>query len=111
MTDNVIYGKQNLLKNCTIVKACLLLLVILGHSIAYWATDWFTGDSTFRPVYLSVLLRWLGSFHVYGFALVSGFIFTFKMESGKYQLYKDFVVKKAKRLIVPYIFVALIVSV
>jgi len=82
MMDIVIDRKQNLLNNCIIVKAFLLLFVILGHSIAYWASDWFTGDSTFRPAFLSVLLGYLGSFHVYGFALVSGLIFAFKMEQG-----------------------------
>jgi len=97
-----------MLNNCSTVKAILLLIVIFGHSIAYWASDWFTGDSTFRPTLLHVLLDWIGSFHVYGFALVSGYIFAYKIESGGYKVFLEFVLKKAKRLIVPYMFVAMI---
>lgn len=61
----------------------------------------------FQAPVLGKLARWLNSFHIYGFTLVSGYLFCFlKYEKGKYWAWGDFLKNKAKRLLVPYLFTA-----
>lgn len=63
----------------------------------------------FKSKVLSILAVWLNTFHIYGFTLVSGYIFQYlKYEKDKYQKFLLFIVNKAKRLLVPYAFVAII---
>lgn len=51
----------------------------------------------------------LGNFHVYCFTLISGYIFYYLIfEKNKYKSFKNFIKNKTKRLLVPYLFVALI---
>ena len=50
----------------------------------------------------------MNSFHIYGFTFVSGYLFYFlKYEKGKYYHFPSFAVNKAKRLLVPYVFVSI----
>lgn len=63
----------------------------------------------FKSKVLSILAVWFNTFHIYGFTLVSGYIFQYlKYEKDKYQKFLLFIVNKAKRLLVPYAFVAII---
>lgn len=70
------------LKNCTFVKTVLMLLVILGHSMAFWSGSWFTGNPEITSLSMNYLYKWINSFHVFAFALVSGYIFAFKVSGG-----------------------------
>lgn len=106
VTETKSYDTKIYISNTVFIKAILLLMVILGHSIAYWAADWFTGNASYRPEWAVILFQWLASFHVFGFALVSGYIFACQMEKGAYSFYLEFLKKKVKRLLIPYIFVA-----
>lgn len=96
------------LKNCTFSKTVLMLLVILGHATASWGQGgWFI-----PPAFSSVLCRnvtaWLGGVHIYAFALISGYLFCYKMTGGGYPEYLQFLKTKAKRLLIPYLFGAII---
>lgn len=100
---------QNL-NYCDFAKTILMLLVVLCHSAAFWGGNWFTAckplqtDST-----LGMLSSWLGTFHVSGFTLISGYIYYFvKNERGKYNKFLDIILNKAKRLLVPYIAVSIL---
>ena len=79
---------QNLqdIKNCSFVKTVLMLLVILGHSLAFWSGDWFTANPAIESNAISIINSWIGSFHIYAFTLVSGYIFAFKIFGGVRQL-------------------------
>lgn len=99
---------SNALQNCTFVKTILMLLVILGHSAAFWNGNWFTNNPIFHSRGLALFGEWLGSFHIYAFTVVSGYIFAFKMNKNSYPKYIPFLKNKAKRLLVPYIFVAIV---
>jgi hypothetical protein len=58
---------------------------------------------------LKYIAGWFNSFHVYGFTLVSGYLFYYlKYEKGRYQEFIPFVQNKVKRLIIPYVFIAII---
>ena len=96
------------LENCNFIKTILMLLVVLYHSCALWKSGgWFNQAPANPSAFLDILAQWLNSFHVYGFTLVSGFIFySLKNEKGKYQDRKAFVISKMKRLIVPYVLVS-----
>ena len=96
------------LTNCNLIKTILMLLVILGHSCIFWTGTWFVENPMIDSKGLSFLSSWLSSFHIYAFALVSGYIFAFKILKGGYSHYGVFLKNKAKRLLVPYVFVMLI---
>lgn len=95
------------LSNCTFAKTVLMLLVILGHATSSWGGQWFV-----TPVYPSVIntavTAWLGGMHIYAFAVVSGYLFCFKMSGGGYDNFRKFIQTKVKRLLIPYLFAAFI---
>ncbi|MCI8554273.1 MAG: acyltransferase [Clostridiales bacterium] len=91
------------------MKTVLMLSVVICHSVLFWGGGWFTADPAEKSVLLSGIAAWLNSFHIFGFTLVSGYLFYYiKYERGQYERFLPFVVNKAKRLIVPYIFVSVI---
>lgn len=105
----ILTDRQTELSNCTFVKALLMLLVVAYHCMAFWTGTWFTNNPMFESNIISSLSWWLNSFHIYGFALISGYLFySLKCEKGKYSNFISFVANKAKRLFVPYVFVSLI---
>lgn len=70
------------LENSKFVKMILMLLVILGHACAFWSGYWFTENPVIKSNGMNTLYAWLNSFHIYAFALVSGYIFTYKIIGG-----------------------------
>lgn len=106
---SVVESKELMLKNSSFVKTVLMLFVILGHAVNFWNGSWF---NVYSPVFesgsLALLSGWVNSFHIYAFTLVSGYIFMFKMIGGGYSKLNLFVANKGKRLLVPYLFVALV---
>lgn len=97
------------LENCTFVKTMLMLVIVWYHSIIFWTGSWIDVEPVYTSNVFHYLAKWMNSFHIYAFTLVSGYIFYYvKYEAGKYQEFIPFVMNKAKRLVVPYVFVALI---
>ena len=105
----LIIQKDVQLKNSNGVKFFLMLLVVLYHSCYFWTGEWFTENPLDKSIFLSFFSKWLNSFHIYGFTLVSGYIYYFiYYEKKGYLSYKTFIQKKILRLLVPYITVAII---
>ena len=101
--------RKNELTNCSFVKTVLMLLVVLYHSCVFWTGTWFTTYPAVSAPGLAWFAKYLNSFHIYGFALVSGYIFCYqKLEQGKYDCFLPFAANKAKRLLVPYVFTAIV---
>lgn len=95
------------LDHCSFVKTVLMLFVVLYHSCVFWTGNWFVETPVYPSRFLEVLAEYLNSFHIYAFTLVSGYLFSYlKLEKGKYERFLPFTVNKAKRLLVPYVFVA-----
>lgn len=95
------------LKNCTFVKTILMIIVVAYHSMLYWSRGWFVGEPAFKSDLLPVIAQYLNTFTMSAFVLVSGYIYYhLKIEKGRYNIFSKFVKTKAKRLIVPYVFVA-----
>lgn len=98
--------QEKKLKNCNFIKAILMLFVVLDHSICFYGGSWF---QIIKPLEINKNLVFIsgfvGNFHIYGFTLVSGYIYYYsKYEVAKYKFFKNFLISKIKRLIVPYIF-------
>lgn len=98
------------LQNCNFVKIVLMIFVILGHSTALWSSSgWFNQPPVENSNFCLWTIRFLGHFHIYGFVLVSGYIFSYiRFEKNGYKKMVPFILNKSKRLLVPYIFVSII---
>ena len=76
---------RNQLENVGFVKTVLMLTIILGHSCNFWRGDWFTKNPAIESYGLRFLSLYVNSFHIYAFALVSGYLFAFKIMRGGVQ--------------------------
>ena len=86
-----------------------MLLVVIYHCIVFWTGSWFTKNPVYESKLLSLFASWMNSFHIYGFSLVSGYLFYFlKHEKNKYASLLPFAANKAKRLLLPYVFVSVV---
>ncbi|MDO5813978.1 MAG: acyltransferase family protein [Bacillota bacterium] len=109
MTNNL-FNKKVCLDNCTFVKTSLMFFVVLYHSCIFWTGTWSSGQSVaIESNILAIFAEWLNTFHIYGFVLVSGYLFFYHMnETKRYYNYHLFIESKIKRLILPYWFVMLV---
>ncbi len=90
------------------VKALAMLVIVLNHACALYTGVWFGVPATPCPP-LGVFVQWLATIHVPLFLLVSGYIWAYlKMETAKYDDTRAVLKKKAKRLLVPYLFVGVV---
>lgn len=100
--------RQTELENCTFVKTALMLLVVVYHSVLYWGGNWFAMSPVFSAPAFSVVAQWLNTFHIYAFALVSGYLFYYlKFEQSRYDRFFPFINNKARRLLLPYVFISI----
>lgn len=101
---------NDILKNCNFIKTVLMISVVMAHSCLFWGGDWFSCLSVAEKlVLLPHFGKWMCSFNIYCFTLISGYIFYYiKQEEGGYKNFKGFLLKKAKRLLVPYFFITFI---
>lgn len=106
--DDRVFSKQNSLSNCAFIKTILMILIILYHSCVYWTGTWFDRAPVYDSQALSFFAKWLNSFHIYTFVLVSGYIFAFKISRGHYNSFFPFITTKVKRLLVPYVFLMVV---
>jgi len=98
------------IKNCSFIKTVLMLIIVFYHSILFWTGTWFTvvGKPVFECAIFKYISFWLGTFHVYTFTLISGYIFYYlKVEKQKYSCFKIFLLNKCKRLLIPYCFISI----
>jgi len=94
------------LRNCDFVKMCLMIMVLIYHCCVFWTGEWFTRNPIIASPALKLLSKWLNSFHIYSFFLVSGYLFYYvKYERNKRYNFLIFLKNKIQRLIVPYAFI------
>lgn len=101
---------KQMLENCNFSKTILMLIIVLGHSCDLWADNWFPASpAVYSSDIIAFVANWVSSFHVPAFILFSGYIFYYmKYEKCDYQKFMIFVVKKLRRLLIPYFFVVFI---
>lgn len=100
---------MNNLSYCNFAKTVLMLSVVLCHSAAFYGGNWFSVCSLSQPnEVLGLLSSWLGTFHVEGFTLISGYIYYhIKFEKDGYRDFGKYIGNKFQRLLVPYIAVSI----
>ena len=91
-------------KRCVLydqLKIITIILVVLGHCFIM-----FSPDGAIPVLRKSVILTYSASilyrFHIPCFFMVSGAVFAFNLKKGKYGVFREFVGKKAVRLLIPY---------
>ena len=84
-------NKKTYFKQIDTLKGIAIFLVVLGHSIIKYPVDLHDN------VACDFLYRWLSSVHMPLFFVVSGFCYSYR------STYQEFIKKKIKRLLIPYI--------
>lgn len=87
-----------------VMKVLLTLLVVLGHALIMYTTDSVIAVRRTSEA-LSVLARYIYSFHMPAFFLVSGCVYGIcreRMDERKYPDGLRLIALKAKRLLIPY---------
>lgn len=101
--------KDEELNNCNEIKVILMLLIILYHSCVFWTGEWFTCNPAEESIMMSIFAKWLNTFHIYGFTLISGYIYYYVYYERKgYTTFLVYIKKKFRRLLIPYFMIALI---
>ena len=88
-----------------------MLLIVFYHSILFWQGKWSVVlvEPVLSAWALDWISQWLGALLNYGFVLTSGYLFYYvKYERGGYTQFGAFVKNKAKRLLIPFLFVGAI---
>ncbi|MCD7923288.1 MAG: acyltransferase [Bacteroides sp.] len=87
-----------------VLKCLATLLVVIGHIMILYKQ----GGSfpAMENCYLAMLSDVIYLFHMPLFVAISGAVYAIGKQSGKYQDVKSLLMNKAKRLLVPYYFVA-----
>jgi len=101
--------REKELKNLSLLKVILMIIIIFYHSILAWGDNFEFLNVTSSSKILYYIQQFTTSYHTRCFTIISGYLFFFlKHEKGKYTEFGPFVFNKFKRLIIPYLFVGLI---
>ncbi len=91
----------------TNIKTSMMLLVVFYHSCMFYTGHWGRVLEAAGDDRIIIFTRWLNSFHVPAFVMASGYLLYYlMMEKGHYQSAKDFLQRKVKRLLKPYLLIA-----
>ena len=87
-----------------------MIVIVLYHSGMFWTGHWFTAmEPAEQADGIALFTEWLGTFHIYAFALISGYIYYYvRYQRGGYDNPGTFIRNKIFRLLVPYICVAVL---
>lgn len=95
-----------------LLKALVVPLVVLGHIATMYTMDGvYAGTMRMRSDLLTWLSTFLYSFHMPTFFMLSGCVYGFGIRAGKYRRPGQFLLKKSKRLLVPYVLFGVLVVV
>lgn len=87
-------------------KALMCFAVIFYHCVLIWRGGWFQ-DAKSPSVIFAFLASYLQSFHIYTFVFVSGFLHCYlRVEKGKYLNQKESILRRANRLLLPYLIIS-----
>ncbi len=110
--EQISFYKKQELDNCTFCKTVLMLIIVLYHSMIMWTGRWANCVPIIESSAFKYVSIWMNSFHIYAFALISGYIYYYiryeKSGNSNYIHFVPFVKSKAKRLLVPYVFIVLV---
>ena len=97
--------KKRELKEISLLKIEMTILVVLYHSCLFFSGNWFTCvNPVFKPQYFDIFSKWLNTFHIQTFTFISGYLFFYLKSIGNYSKVCDSIKKRAKRLLIPLLF-------
>lgn len=94
--------KNNKIAN---IRALAIIIVVLGHSIILYSTGWGFYQSDYSIPFLDKLKSFINIVQMPLFFSISGFLFYYSIN--KNIKLKDFLIKKAKRLLIPFIIIGI----
>lgn len=95
------------MNNVNFARSVLILIVVLGHSIIFWAGNWIFDDIKIEAPLLGQISGWFGTFHTQALTVISGFTYEFVVESRGGYLFPELVKKKLKRLLIPFVLISI----
>lgn len=102
-----VVGKELELALMMPLRMAMMLLVVLYHSCVMWVGEGWFDDPAVPCAPLGELALWLNTFHVPTFVFASGYVYSYtRRETGHYGSVASVLVRKARRLLLPYVFVS-----
>jgi len=89
------------------MKVIGIILVLLAHSTHLYTGGW-AYTSPYPSNFFNIFTWYIYSFHMPLFVFISGAVFCYASERGKYPSLSKLFVKKIHRLLIPYLFVGLV---
>lgn len=101
--------RERILKSCNYCKTLMMLIVVAFHSLGFWGIkNWYSISPLNTNLNAKIICNWMSSFHVHTFVFVSGFLFfELKIRYKRYNCFWEFILKKVKRLLIPYVLVSI----
>lgn len=85
------------------IKGLLTLAVLVYHSILAWSSSGWHNFSVNPSPFLAYICHFLLKFHTPAFTFLSGYLFYYlRYEKGKYRTPKQDILRRGKRLLIPY---------
>lgn len=104
------FNEKDTLKSINVIKVFMMICVVLSHSCAIYTSKNWGGISPSQSNFvLGALSKYLGTFHTQTFVAVSGYLFYLnRYDCKKYRSPKKDILKRAKRLLIPYLFASIV---
>lgn len=96
--------QRDRLNNIVLLRCIAIIIVVLGHSIILYSSEWSLFETEYSLPCLDVVKKIINLFQLPLFFSISGYLIN---KSNEYSL-KNCILKKSKRLLVPYLFCALL---
>ncbi|MBC2580572.1 acyltransferase family protein [Clostridium sp. DJ247] len=101
--------KKAYLNNISLLRVFAILIVVLGHSMIVYQYKWGIYTPVVKSSFFNALKTYIDTFQMPLFIFISGYVYYYsRKECGKYNNSIEFLVSKVKRLLVPYMCIALI---
>ncbi|MBU3181840.1 acyltransferase family protein [Clostridium psychrophilum] len=103
-----IQKEKGYLNNISLLRTFAILIVVLGHSMVVYQYNWGIYTPLVKSSFFNSLKIYIDTFQMPLFIFISGYMYYYcRKECGKYKKLGKFSFDKIKRLLVPYICVAI----
>lgn len=101
--------EKGYLNNISLLRTFAILIVVLGHSMIVYQYNWGIYTPAVSSSFFNALKTYIDVFQMPLFIFISGYMFYYcRKECGKYKKLSIFSFDKIKRLLIPYICVAVL---
>lgn len=101
---------KNRLDYISVLRVSAMILVVFYHCLCGYSDIWSGGVKWQTVPMLNDIACFVRYFHMPLFIIISGFLYSYLFERGRYVNTIQFVCKKVKRVMIPYLFWALYVT-